>query len=387
MHKVPKVILWFDFVGSYGRGLLRGITKYSYTHDPWLFITDSFFYKKVNSKNPVISLVKKLKADAVITQEFEAIRKIINLDIPIIVAPETLRFIPGVITIVGDNIKIAKMASEYFLQRGFKNFAYCGFSNLFWSVERAQCFTEILNKAGFMTYNYTHLTPLKMIEEKEKLLLIKWLKSLPKPIGIMACDDDCGRYLLEACMIADLKVPDEIAVIGVDNDELLCTISHPHLSSIAIDTENAGYEAAQTLDEVLKGKKSKENQIISQPTHVITRMSSDILAVEDKEVANVIQVIRLNAKKNIQVNQIINSVTISRRTLQERFKKIVGHTIQDEITRVRIDQVKLMLRDTNESLSRISYILDFSAPDHLSRYFHKETGMTLLTYRKKYGKK
>ena len=220
----------------------------------------------------------------------------------------------------------------------------------------------------------------------EQGLIADWLKSLPKPVGLMVCNDDRGRQITETCNAVGLNVPDEISVVGVDNDNLVCELSSPPLSSIALSVERAGYEAAELLDKLMAGKKKKTTRTITvSPTHIVTRQSTNILAIEDHEVVQAVRFIRKHPKEPIQVGDVVNVVTLSRRVLERRFRKALGRSVHDEIRRVRIEQVARMLMETNLSVSQIALDLGYPGVDHIARYFQREKGMSPLAYRKQYG--
>jgi LacI family transcriptional regulator len=202
----------------------------------------------------------------------------------------------------------------------------------------------------------------------------------------MACNDDRGRQVLEACKIADLHVPEEVAILGVDNDEMVCDLSNPRLSSIALNLERSGYEAAELLDKLMAGNKKMANQkIIAQPTHVVTRQSTNILAIEDSDVAQAVRFIRQHSKEMLQVDDVAKTVGISRRGLERRFRIALKRSVFNEIKRVRAEQVARMLVETNQSIGQIALALNYPGIEHISRFFRKEKGMSPLAYRKKYS--
>lgn len=159
----------------------------------------------------------------------------------------------------------------------------------------------------------------------------------------MTCNDNRGKWVIEACKIAGLNVPDEVAIVGVDNDQLICDLCAPLLSSIVLNVEKAGYEAAGLLDIMMAGERATGCDIHVRPTHVAIRQSTDVLAVDDTSVASAIRFIRKHSKAVIQVNDVVNAVALSRRVLEKRFRTILGHSIHDEIRRTRVEQIIQML--------------------------------------------
>ncbi len=252
-----------------------------------------------------------------------------------------------------------------------------------WSLQRQENFIQYLEKEGFKTSVFKQSnSAFQKKWEQEQIHMAKWLKNLPKPVGIMACNDDRGQHVLDACKIAELRVPEDVAVIGVDNDDLICDLCDPPLTSIALNAEKAGYEAAELLDKLMCGEKTDKHIIPVKPTHIISRSSTDLLATEDKEIIKAIRYIRQNFRKNIQVSDVVNSTILSRRNLELRFKKSINRSINSEIRRIRVEQICRLLIETEMSISEIAYGLGFSSVEHISRYFKSEIGTNLRDYRR-----
>jgi len=211
------------------------------------------------------------------------------------------------------------------------------------------------------------------------------LKELPKPVAVMTCADYRSQNVSEACKIAGLRIPDDVAILGVDNDILLCELSSPSLSSIALNTEKSGYLAAELLEKLMDGHIRKPQSIDVLPTHVVTRHSTNILTVDDIQVAKAIRYIRQNPKKIIQVNNVVDVTTLSRRSLERHFKSCLGHSILKEIRRVHAEQVALMLTETNLSITQIGMLMGHSEVNNMRKYFRQQKGMSPREYRKHYG--
>jgi LacI family transcriptional regulator len=275
------------------------------------------------------------------------------------------------------------MASEHFIEKGFKNFAFCGFDIFEWSNERKLFFTKYNNEAGFTTHLYdSSKKNISQDWEVEQRHVIEWLKSIPKPVALMACNDDRGQHILEVCKLIGLKVPDDVSVIGVDNDPMICEIGDPPLTSIALDVESAGFNSAKLLNDLISGTKMNGQQIIVSPTHVVQRQSSDIFAVNDLEITKALKFIRENARSKIYVKDVVNSTCLSRRILEKRFRDILHRSIYDEIRRRRVDLITKFLIETDLPISEITSLFTFTDMEHISRYFKKEKGMGLREFRK-----
>ena len=375
---------------AFGRDLLYGISRYSNIHGPWVFNTDMMFHgtyplEKLPSKKSFINNIKKFNPDGIITREFDYIDSLIALGVPTIVSPLSQRKLSKVANIVSDDEAMGKMAAEYLLDRSFRHFAFCGFDEMHWSRKRYNGFKNRLAQAGFKV----HLFKNPVIQQgqprkSEQQLLVKWLVSLPKPIGLMTCIDERSQNVIEACKIAHVHVPDEIAIIGVDNDPLICGLASPQLSSVVLNGEVVGYQAAELLDKLMSGKKVTNKTITCKPTNVVTRLSTDTFAIEDKEVLRAVRFIRSNANKLIQVKNVVENSSLSRRRLEQRFKSILGHPINKEISRARADIISKMLVVTDISITDIATKLGYTSPEHIGRFFKKQRGMTPRNYRIKH---
>jgi len=377
MHQVKRVILLIESSRAYGRSLLRGIVKYSKLKGGWSF------YNEPRGQEQSLPRFSSWQVDGAIVRlkESEKAYRFLEKGIPIIVAREE-KEINGVPNIVGDNVAVGKMAGEYLLKKGFKLFGYCGFNSI-WSEARLRSFAETIENAGCEISAYKPLKSQRPYSWPNELQQIsEWIARLPKPLAIMACNDDRGRHVIEACKIANVKIPYEAVVLGVDNDELFCELSDPPLSSIARDTEAAGFEAAAVLDALMSGKKTNCNRIIVHPTHVVARVSSDILAIEDPEVAKALSFIQYHARQHTQVDEVADAVAMSRRNLHRRFVKTLGRTVHEEIRRTRVDRVIQLLLETDMTVAQIAYELGSSSEKHIAREFRAIKGVTPLAFRR-----
>jgi LacI family transcriptional regulator len=214
-----------------------------------------------------------------------------------------------------------------------------------------------------------------------------WLISIPKPIAVMACNDDIAKEFLESAQIAGIRIPDDVAVIGVDNDEVICSLCHPTLSSIKLNNFRAGYEAARLLDAMMQGKNPPAYEVIVRPVAVVTRQSTNVFCVEDEAVKKALWYIRENSRKQIQVEDVANYVCLSKRMLQIRFKNVIGYSIHERIKKEKINRMAELLTETNMSIVEIGQSLGFSEINHISRFFKSEKGHTPVDYRRQYGMK
>ncbi len=391
MRKIPRVMLLIEVENEYGRGLLSGIAKYSNVYGPWTFYrTVPFVYNEypfsrrfVDEKT--IARLNAWNADGVIAHVSDKVaEKILKLGIPTIIATQSR--LEGIVSLVADYLAIGRMAAEHFLNKGFQNFAFCGIGDVLWSQKRGEGFSTRLKEAGFEADVYDSPKQKQNCSwQYEQSYMAEWLKSLPQPVGVLACSDARAEQLIEACKIGELHVPEQVAILGVDNDKFICELSNPSLSSIVLDTETAGFEAAKILHEMMMGEKPYKYEIIEHPTHVEERTSTDILAVSDPGIAAALRFINEQIKEDIEVDDVAVAAMMSRRTLERRFKKVIGRTTKNEIRRVRVELMAKMLINTNLSIAQIALALGYPGVDHVARYFRQEKGMSPLAYRKKYN--
>jgi LacI family transcriptional regulator len=257
-----------------------------------------------------LSRLKKWGANGIIAPDAKENKQLIQMGVPTIVYRMTRKATPGLPAVIADNASVGEMVAEHLLELGFRNFAYCGINGRPWSKERSESFNKRIEEAGSETSFFNRASRLHGPHsfETEQARMVDWVKSLPMPVGLMAGNDDCGGHVMEACKIAGLSVPDKVAVLGVDNDEFICELTDPPLSSVAFNTEKAGYEVAELLDKLMTRKQKMTGQRVTvRPTHIVTRQSSDILAIEDNDVVMAIRFIRQHAKEVIGVDDVVDT--------------------------------------------------------------------------------
>jgi LacI family transcriptional regulator len=374
---MKRIVLLLETSREFGRQLIIGIAHYARLNGPWTF------YKEPIDLKSSIPHLTSWKPDGIIMRDSLVTQELLKLKIPTILAIHDSSYLKDLPIIKTDSCSIAGMASKHFIAKGYKNLAFCGFDNYDWSEGRKYFFNRFNSEAGFKTHNFLQPKNIKNQGwEKEQRHVIRWIKDLPKPVGIFACNDDRGQNILEVCKLLNLKVPEDVAVVGVDNDPMICEIGDPPLTSIALNVESAGFEAARLLDQLIRKKKIAGRQIMVTPSHIVQRQSSDILAVNDTEVAAAIHYIKKNAKNKILVSDVVKTTTISRRTLEKRFKKIIHRSIYNEIRQVRVEWISKLLIETALPISQIISLFDFTDGEHISRYFKKEKGISLREFRK-----
>jgi len=380
MYLIPKVILLIETSTSYGRSLLRGIAGYANLHGPWMVYREPPFYMDFRGWKKTKQRLLEWGANGLIIREPQRHKEMIDMKLPLIVSPNQISDQSAIVT---DYEDIGRMAAEHFLERGFKNFAYCGYDEMIWSRNRLKGFNSALAKRGFTVHVYNRpKTAHLRLWENEQPEVAKWLKGLPKPVGLMACNDDRSQNIVETANISGLHIPEEIAVLGVDNDELTCSLTNPTISSVALNPEKVGYKAASLLDKMMKGENKGVQIIHDRPTHIVTRQSTDVLAIEDPEVARAVKFIKQNFKAKIQVTDVADAVFLSRRNLARRFRKTLRCSVQSKLTQFRIAEISRLLVDSDLNIAQIAKEMGFTGTEHIARYFKREKGITPLAYRR-----
>ena len=382
-----KVILLTDFAEEYGKSLLSGITRYSREHGPWVFCRMPQFYRESKGVDGVLEWAKEWGADGMIGQFYnnkEDVEKLVNCGIPIISQDFKERH-AELTNITGGYKAAGKMGAEYFLKKGFRNFAFYGFKDIVWSRERSIGFEERLNEEGYKVHYFEHRKSRSAeLWYYKPSSLSEWLINLPKPIALMTCDDNQGLHITEACRHAGIRIPEHVAVLGVDNDEMLCELSDPPLSSVSLDTEKGGYEAAKLLESMIKNNIYKAEDVIVEPTQVVTRHSTDIYATNDTYIATALRFIHQNIDKNLKVEQVLEQVPLSRRSLEKRFHHITGYPVYEYIYNLRIEKFTERLLETDMTIFEIALDLGLNDSKNIARQFKQIKGCTPVEYRKKY---
>lgn len=366
-----------DLSGAYPCGAIEGVAHYIRDHEPWEFHLVNSPGETWSTPNPF----SELKADGIIARidTPEAARAIAACGLPAVDICSG-RLLPTIPWVATDDRLIAQMGAGHLVQRGFKHLAFCGDDRFTWSNSRRDYFAEQALMAGCKHFSLDVSHGAKGFDAPVQQIC-RWLEQLPKPVGVMACRDSLGQQVLAACRYVGLAVPDEVAVIGVDNDPLFCELSPTPLSSVIPNARAAGYKAAALLAELMKGQKIPMGPHVIPPLGVIARQSTDILAVKDPQIKEAVRFIREHACSGINVSDVARKAALSRRVLELRFKKLFGQTPREEIAQVRLEQVKRLLRETTMPLYQIAEQTGFEHIEYLSVVFKRETKLTPSAYR------
>ncbi len=374
-----RVALLIETSNAYARGLLEGIVAYMRENRRW-----SVYLPEHSRGDRPPSWLAEWSGDGVIARiENAAIaRALTRLGLPT-VDVSAARLIPSLPWVETDNAAFARAAAEHLLERGFKHFGFCADGRFTLSLEREREFSRRVREAGGTCRVCDPRAEIKA-DAAERLTdrIGEWLASLPRPAGVMACYDSCGLQVLDACRRCGIAVPDEIAVIGVDNDALLCSLADPPLSSVIPNTRRMGYEAAELLERMMNGEKIQAPKRLVPPLGVETRPSTDVLAIDDRGVVQAIRFIRERACDGIGVDDVLRAVPQSRRSFERRFTRLVGRTPHAEILRVRMNRAKELLAGSDLSLESVAERAGFDYPEYLSVAFKREIGITPSRYRR-----
>ena len=381
---MAKILLLTDFSSGYSRNLLKGIVRYSKEVGNWSFQRMPLYYRMLYGENGVVEWAKKWQADAIIAQLTDVNIELLNdLNIPIIVQNYRDRN-KAVSNLTGDYFNTGVMAAKFFLNRGYRNFAFYGFKGAIWSRERADGYSHEIEKQGYK---------LAVLENDNKdreewsynhTVLGNWLQSLPKPVALFACDDHFALQISETCNVYNINVPDDIAILGVDNDDLLCNISDPPLSSIVLDVENGGYNAGKLLHQLITKEITEPFNIVVNPLIIERRKSTEKYAVWDKNIRTILNYIEKNYANHLSVEELVKQVPLSRRVLEKKFKEETGESLYQYIQNYRIDQFTRLLITTDYSLFEAALQSGFENYKNVSRIFRKYKSLSPAEYRKRY---
>jgi LacI family transcriptional regulator len=370
---------------GYGRGLLLGIAAYVREHGPWTIHNHE---RRLYDDAP--EWLKHWRGDGVIARiaSPQLARQIARLHVPT-VDLLGLHRIQGVPAIITEHQAVSRLAADHLLSRGLTHFAFCGFSGIHFSEQRSRHFVECLAQQGRTVSVHVDPGPPRKTNvsaiESDGLLhadeMAAWLKSLPKPLGLMAATDNRGHQLLNVCGEYGIAAPDEVAVIGVDNDEVLCELCDPPLSSVALNPWKVGYEAAALLDRMIAGAAPPRQTTLIPPLGVVMRRSTDVVTMPDADLAAALRLIRQRACQGIRIEDVVQEVQISRSTLKRRFAAFLRRSPQEEIHRVQIERIMQLLSTSKLPLLRIAEQAGFHHVESMCKLFKRKTGMTPGQYR------
>jgi LacI family transcriptional regulator len=383
MASYPHVALIVETAKQYDRGLLGGVGRYIRGHGPW-----SVYVEERGPQDGVPAWLRGWRGDGIIARikDVPMAEALLATGAPVV---ELRRQVVGhdLPAVHCDDAAIAELAVRHFRGRGFLHFAFCGRSGARWSDLRERAYRQCVAELGAECRVYSSPRRAKALTwEQEQDDVARWLASLPHPVGVLACNDIRGLQVLDACRRIDLPVPERTAVLGVDNDVTLCELSDPPLSSIDQDLGRIGYEAAALLDRLMNGDRPPTDPILIEPLGVVTRLSTDTVAIGDPAVAAALRLIRQHACDRQGIARLADRTGLSPRMLQRRFKAATGRTLRDEIQNAQLARVRQMLAETDLKLDGIARRAGFTYIGYMCSFFKKKTGMTPGEYRRQHAK-
>jgi LacI family transcriptional regulator len=380
--RVAHVAIFVDTASNYGRGILEGVAEYLETRGPWSIYLNSHSTGTIDRE-----WLKHWTGDGMLAfvEDRETERWLCKKKIPVVELYGQLENSP-LPTVCGSDEAIGALAARYLIDRGLQSFAFSGYPNENWANMRQRGFIHECNEAGFKcaTFDYPRSVTALRDWERWQRQLAEWLQKRPRGLGMMACSDRHAQRILDACKRVSLNVPDDVAVIGVDNDVALCQLADPQLSSIADNPKRIGFEAAALLDQIMQGKKTFEHagRLNIPPRGVVARSSTEVRSATDPLITDVLRFIRDQKHSGTSVKEIVAHFDVPRSVFFRRFRKATGRTPHSEILRARIDRVKHLLVQTSLSAHEIAVACGFEHPEYMGAMFKKATGQTPGDYRR-----
>ncbi len=369
---------------AYGRGILHGVAQYLRVNGPW-----AVFFEPRSLQDPLPPWLPEWDGDGIITTLLPRFADLIQeTGIPTIDLDDQEPS-SGLPTVQSDQEGIGTLGARHLLERGFTRFAYLGYPEFEWSRRRQVGFSGAVVAAGhaceFAPRSFPVTWGHQLPEwEAEVAGIARWVASLPRPVGLMACNDYRGNQALDACRRIGVAVPEEVAVIGVDNEVLACELARPPLSSVVPDCPRIGYEAAEMLDRIMRRESVGSLRRVVPPSGVVTRQSTEVMAISDPVLAEAMRFIREHACEGIGVDDVAEAAGTSRSVLQRRFRAGFGHTVHDAIAAVRLQRARQLLAETTLPLAEIAERAGYSQAEYLSTFFKKATGLSPAAYRREH---
>ena len=389
MKQRASVALIIETSTAYGNQILRGVSRYIQLYANWSIFLD----ERGRIGNPPLWLADWGGDGIICRMTTPDLARALKLrGVPTVDCNETYGFL-GLPYLASDADAIGEMAARHLSERGFERIGFCGFENEIWSEKRLRGVKKALDanasSARLCGVFESAADPRSRNAVQERARLCQWLETLEFPVGIVACNDVRGQQVLDACQTLGVTVPEQVAVIGVDNSEISCGLSNPPLSSVAPDAQKLGFEAAAWLDRLMKAKANSNvaanetvaEQIYLPPLEVVTRQSSDGRAVDDPAIARALHFIRERACDAVSVEEVAAHVRMSRSTLERSFRRHLNCSPQQEIRRLRLQRVQQLLRETDLSLARIAELAGYDHPQYMMAQFKIAFGQTPSQWR------
>ena len=377
-----RLLLLIDSSTEFSRQFLKRFINYTKDKGSWTFFRLPAYYRALYGEQGILAWIQAWKIDAVIAQwEYEDVSFLEKLKIPVFLQNYKDENI-CCSKITGEYKQVGTMAAQFFIKKRFRNFAFYGHKDFYWSRARAEGYRKEIEKIGG-NYHYFESELLNNNSwSEDHIRLNDWLVSLPKPVGLFACDDIFALQVSEMCKISEINIPKELSLLGVDNDELICSLTYPSISSIVTDDFKGGYETGRMLHHQIVNKKNVPFNISIAPTRIELRQSTEKYNITDDNILKVVNYIEENISLNIAVDNLVTIVPLSRRNLELKFKEIMGTTVYQFILDSKIDFIKDQLLTTDKDILDIAFEAGFNDVRNVYRVFKKGTGFTPMEFRK-----
>lgn len=382
---MKKILVLIDS-STFSRRFLTGLIRYSNENGPWQYYRLPSYYKTLYGEKGIIKKINEWKIDAVIAQwEDEEVNFLEQLDIPV--------FLQGFKNtsssfskIAGDYTSAGVMAARFFAKRQFKHFAFYGNKGYFWSRVRGEGFRREVEKLGGDYYHFESEILDGMQWGLSHIQLANWLVYLPKPIALFACDDNFALQVSEMCKVNNINIPEDLSLLGVDNDELMCNLSHPPISSIVTDEERGGYNTGKMLHKLINSKNNTPFDIIIEPIRIEVRQSTEKYNIANPYIKAVIDSIEENIYANVTIDDLTSLVPLSRRNLEIKFKEATGISLYQFILDKKLEYISNELINSKKDLLDITLEVGYNDVRSVYRIFKKHTGYTPVSFRKKFSR-
>jgi len=379
MAKVRRVAVLAGSSIGWREKLMRGIAGYSHEHGNWHVYTapegteaSLFFSETYQWDGLIVRVIDQSEARRVSKQGIPAVTvgsvRVTGTPIP---------------RVKVDDDALTAVAAKHLIAGGLREFAYCSFFRTT-EEDRGAAFKEALRHAGFDCACYADSTKLPRNAQwpARQRDLIRWVRQLPRPVGILTWNPDIACQLVEACNVAQVQVPREVAIITADDDPMKCELSNPTITAIEIPAVRLGYEAASLLDRMMSGKAAPESPLLIQPAGIVTiRQSSNTSLLPDRDVYLAAQFIREHAAEPVKMDDVARKLAVSRRWLERHFKRVMGHPPHEELQRCRLERAKKLLLETDLDAARVGSVSGFGSASYFNTFFRRLTGMTPLQFR------
>lgn len=379
----PRVLVAVPSWLAYGRATIEAVIGYARRHTEW----ELLFSTRPGTRGGLRTSGRPIDGVIADGNAPHIAERVAELGAPSVMMSGAER-LNGAGWVVVDNAAVGRTAAEYLAGLGFERFGFCGVRGRWTSPVRGDAFARRVRERVPDAELHEVLERETRVHDwdAESATLLRWVREVPKPIAVFANHDDRARQLAIACQEAGIHVPERLAILGVNNDELTCEMAHPPLSSVDHNARGMGAEAAAMLDRMLRTGRVPADPVVIKPIGVVSRRSTDILAIDDPVLARAVRLIRERATDGHGVAEVLRELPIGRRTLEVGFKDVLGRTPHQEVLRVRLERARYLLRESSLDLPAITARCGFKYPSQLSAVFKKHEGESPTAYRARHGR-